>query len=175
MELNKIKFFSIFVILIFCFITHFLYDVFPSFLTSLFFPVNESIWEHMKMLVSSILIWEVILYFIFKKNNYYFENFFLNVLCTCLCGVFIFLIIYFPLYFIFGHSFFINVILLFVSIFFSVNVGFSILNKYNYNLEFFSFIAIIVIVIMFGIFTYYPPQNNLFIDPVSGEFGIILD
>lgn len=175
MELNKIKFFSIFMILIFCFITHFLYDVFPSFLTSLFFPVNESIWEHMKMLVSSILIWEVILYFIFKINNYYFENFFLNVLCTCLCSVFIFLIIYFPLYFIFGHSFFINVILLFASIFFSVNVGFSILNKYNYNLEFFSFIAIIVIVIMFGIFTYYPPQNTIFLDPVSGSYGISSD
>lgn len=175
MELNKIKNLSILIIFIFCFITHFIYEYFPSFFTSLFFPVNESIWEHMKMLISSIIIWESILYFILKKNNYHINNFFLNVLCICLCSVSIFLILYYSLYFIIGDSFIINIILLFISIFISVNIGFKILNNDNYSMELFSFICIIIIYIIFGVFTYYPPKSPLFINPISKKYGINFD
>ena len=175
MELNKIKVLSIFMIYIFCFIAHFLYVLFPSFFTSLLFPVNESVWEHMKMIVSSIMIWGIILYFIFKKNNYYFDNFFLSVLCISLCCVIIFLIMYFPLCFFFGDSFILNVILLFISIALSVNIGFRILNKEGYNLEFFAFLCIIFIFVLFGIFTYSPPKVPLFIDSRDGSYGISFD
>ena len=175
MNFNKIKIFSIIMIFVFCFISHFLYVVFPSFFTSLFFPVNESIWEHMKMLVSSIVIWELILYFIFRKNDYFFSNFILSVLSTILCSVIIFLIIYFPLCFLFGDSFILNVVLLFISIFLSVNIGFNILNKKDYNLELFSFVCIILIFILFGFFTYNPPKNPLFIDFRDGSYGINSD
>ena len=47
-----------------CFLTHFLYDLFPNALTALLFPVNESIWEHMKMLYSTIILYGIIMYFI---------------------------------------------------------------------------------------------------------------
>lgn len=175
MELNKIKNLSILIIFAFCFITHFIYDYFPSFFTSLFFPINESVWEHMKMLTSSIIIWEFILYFILRKNNYHIKNFFLNVLCVCLCSVFIFLILYYSLYPIIGDNFIINIILLFVAIFISVNIGFKILNNDNYSLELLSFIGIIIIYIIFGVFTYYPPKNTLFIDPINKKYGINFD
>lgn len=175
MDLKKIKNFSIFMIFVFCFINHFLYDFFPCFLTSVFFPVNESICEHMKMLVSSVIMWEFILFVVFKKNNYHFNNFLLNVLCTCICSVFIFLSIYFPFYYLFGDVFVLNVIFLFISIFLSVNIGFSILNKRDYNLELFSFILMIFIYVIFIIFTYYPPRSFLFVDPRNGGYGIIPD
>ena len=172
MKLNKIKKLSILIIFIFCFITHFLYDLFPSFLTSIFFPVNESVWEHMKMLVSSILIWELILLFILKKNNYYFNNFFFNVLCTCISSVIIFLTIYYPLHSLFGDHFIINIILLFISIFLSVNIGFKILNMDNFNIDFISFILIIFIYITFGVFTYNSPKYPIFMDPRDNSYGI---
>ena len=172
MEPNKIKNLSIFIIFIFCFITHFLYDLFPSFLTSIVFPVNESVWEHMKMLVSSILIWELILLFILKKNNYYFNNFFFNVLCTCISSVIIFLTIYYPLYSLFGNHFIINIIILFISIFLSVNIGFKILNMDNFNIDFISFILIIFIYIAFSVFTYNPPKYPIFMDPRDNSYGI---
>ena len=53
MDLKKVKIVSIFGMFIFCFLTHFLYNFFPNTLFSIFFPVNESIWEHMKMMSSS--------------------------------------------------------------------------------------------------------------------------
>ena len=175
MKLNSIKNFSIFIIFVFCFVAHFLYDLFPSFLTSIFFPVNESVWEHMKMLVSSIIVWEVILFFVFKKNNYYFSNFLFSVLCTCISSVLIFLIMYYPLYFLFGDHFIINIVLLFISIFISVNIGFKILNMDDFNFEFISLILIVFMYIIFGFFTYIPPKYPIFMDPRDNSFGISFD
>ena len=63
MTLKSIKVLSVFAIFLLCFITHFLYNWFPNTVFSIFFPVNESIWEHMKMMTSSILIWSVLEYF----------------------------------------------------------------------------------------------------------------
>ena len=67
MTLKKIKMVSIFGMFALCFLTHFLYNWFPNSLFSIFFPVNESIWEHMKMMTSSILIWSILEYFLYKK------------------------------------------------------------------------------------------------------------
>ena len=175
MNLNKIKNISIFMIIVLCFITHFVYDLFPSFFTSLFFPVNESVWEHMKMLFSSIVIWNFILYFIFKTNGYFFNNFFLGVLCSCVCCILLFLIMYYPMYFMFGDCFFTNVILLSISIFLSVNIEFSIFNNHKFNLDFISFMCIIIIFIIFGLFTYFPPKISIFVDPRYESSEIIFD
>lgn len=97
MDLNRFKILSIIFIFVFCFFAHFLYTFFPSFLTSIFFPVNESVWEHMKMIASSIIVWEFILFLILRKENYYFNNYILSVLCISLCSVISFLIMYFSL------------------------------------------------------------------------------
>lgn len=175
MNLIKIKNFSIFIIFVFCFVFHFLYDLFPSFLTAIFFPVNESVWEHMKMLFSSVFIWEMILFFIFKKKNYHFNNFFFSLLCTCICSVIIFLTFYYPLYLLFGDHFLLNIVLLFISIFLSVNIGFTILNTDDFNFEFVSFVLIIFIYVLFCIFTYNPPKYPIFADPRDGGYGIRFD
>ena len=39
-----------------CFIFHFAYQVLPNFITSIISPVNESIYEHFKMLFMTTLI-----------------------------------------------------------------------------------------------------------------------
>ncbi|MEG0755378.1 MAG: DUF6512 family protein [Oscillospiraceae bacterium] len=38
---------------------HFLYDFFPNVLTALIAPVNESIWEHLKLLFWPLLVWGI--------------------------------------------------------------------------------------------------------------------
>lgn len=50
---------SIFVIFSLSSIIHNLYEWFPCFLTSILAPINESIWEHNKIIISSFLIWSV--------------------------------------------------------------------------------------------------------------------
>src|SRR5690554_5587991 len=49
---------------------HFLFDIFnESVLVRLISPVNESVWEHFKIIYFPTIIWFVILYFKFNKDN----------------------------------------------------------------------------------------------------------
>ena len=56
MSIRKLKIIGVVVAFFLCFPFHFIYDSFPSFVTSIFAPVNESIWEHMKILFGSIIL-----------------------------------------------------------------------------------------------------------------------
>ena len=61
MTLKKWKVISVVGIFLFSALLHFIYDWFPNFFTSLFFPVNESIGEHNKIIVGSFLFWAIII------------------------------------------------------------------------------------------------------------------
>ncbi len=56
MNLKKILLVGLAVTVLVSFPIHFMYNWFPNVLSSIFFPVNESIWEHMKILYTSLLI-----------------------------------------------------------------------------------------------------------------------
>ena len=70
MTLKKWKVISVVGIFLFSALLHFIYDWFPNFFTSLFFPVNESIGEHNKIIVGSFLFWAIIekIYYKSKKE-----------------------------------------------------------------------------------------------------------
>jgi len=72
MTLKKLKTIDVFVIFALCFFTHSLYNLFSNGLFSIFFPVNESIWEHMKMIFSALMISGIIDYFLINVNLIYF-------------------------------------------------------------------------------------------------------
>ena len=127
MTLKRLKVVSILGMFILCFLTHFLYNWFPNALFSIFFPVNESIWEHMKMMTSSILIWSVLEYFLFKKFRINHNNFALSVFLEISLSIVIFLIIYLPIYHFTGSVFVLNLIVLFISIYFVNIISFYIL------------------------------------------------
>ena len=48
-----------------------MYELFPNFIFSILFPVNESIWEHMKLLFGSIIVSGIIqkLIIIYRKGK----------------------------------------------------------------------------------------------------------
>ena len=49
--MKKIKIIGFFIMMCLSFLSHFMYEWCDNFLFSIFFPVNESIWEHMKLLM----------------------------------------------------------------------------------------------------------------------------
>ena len=49
MNLKTAKILAIINIFLISFPSHFIYDFFPNTFTSILFPVNESIWEHLKL------------------------------------------------------------------------------------------------------------------------------
>ncbi len=173
MSLKKIKIIGVFGIFAICFISHFMYNWFPNFIFSIFFPINESIWEHIKMICTSILIWQIIEYFLLKKYRINHNNFMANCFSMAILVIPIFLIIYYPIYLLTGSLFFINLLCLFISICLVSIIGYYILSNNSLKyLNYASIIGIIFLYILFGLLTYFPLENNLFLDPLENKYGI---
>ena len=164
MKFKTIKIIGIFIIFILCFPLHFLYDAFPCFLTSVIAPINESIWEHMKLIYTSYLIWGIIEYFLLRKNQKV-NNFFLQLFLVPVFGVCIYLIIYLPLFNILGENLFISIFLLFLIIIIEQILSCILLKKEELpNQKIIGIIGIVLIYIIFGYLTYFPLDNYLFFD-----------
>ena len=147
------------------FLWHFMYDWFPCVLTSIFFPVNESIWEHMKIIFYCLLIGSVLE----KKGN----NYYLNILVKPLVGVLFYLIIFIPLYLIFGESMVISLSLMLFTYIIMELLGIKISTQEELNIKALPIIIIILISILFSILTFYPLHNFLFFDSVKLGYGIL--
>ena len=162
---SKKNIFMIIFLFLLSFLWHFMYDWFPSVLTSIFFPVNESIWEHMKIIFYCLLIGSVLE----KKGN----NYYLNILVKPLVGVLFYLIIFIPLYLIFGESMFISLSLMLFTYIIMELLGIKISKQEELNIKVLPIIIIILISILFSILTYYPLHNFLFFDSVKLGYGIL--
>ena len=84
----------------------------------------------------------------------------------------VFLILYLPLFVILSSNFIMNIICLFVAIYFVNIIGFYILISKNYHLEVFSVILSILLYIIFICFTYFPIHNFLFYDYSMSKYGV---
>mgnify|MGYP007097199692 FL=1 len=162
---SKKNIFMIIFLFLLSFLWHFMYDWFPSVLTSIFFPVNESIWEHMKIIFYCLFIGSVLE----KKGN----NYYLNILVKPLVGVLFYLIIFIPLYLIFGESMFISLSLMLFTYIIMELLGIKISKQEELNIKALPIIIIILISILFSILTFYPLHNFLFFDSVKLGYGIL--
>ena len=106
MSIRKLKIIGVVVAFFLCFPFHFIYDRFPSFVTSIFAPVNESIWEHMKILFGSIILSGVIQKIIVVSKRLEFNNICFSNFVGAISSIPIFLIIFLPIYY-----FIINIII----------------------------------------------------------------
>ena len=126
------------------------------------------------MLVSAILIWEATEFYLLKHFNINFNNFGFMVLAMCIISITVFILVYYPIYLIFPTSFIFNVICLFIAIYFSSVVGYYIMRQNHIKYGFaIGIVGILILVILFGIFTYFPIKNNLFVDPRYNKYGLI--
>lgn len=171
--MKKVKILSTIIVFILSFLCHFLYSWFPNIIFSIFFPVNESIWEHMKIIYTTFLLSGIIEYLIIKKKNIKVNNFLFSYSITGIIGIIIYLIIYLPLEKIFGHSLFLSIGLLFIIFIIMEIINYYILKKKNIQNNFKTGLIIIIFVYyLFGILTYKPLQMDIFKDPQSGLYGL---
>lgn len=173
MTLKWIKISAILGIFILCFPFHFMYDWFPNTLFSIFFPVNESIFEHMKMLFSAIVVYGIIDYFVLKFFKQKRNNFLVSLFISALLSIPVFLVIYLPFYYLIGENMVINIGFLFLTIIISQIISYFILKSDNLpKLNIVCVVGIILVYIVFGLLTYYPPINDLFFDPTNEKYGL---
>ena len=149
---------------------HFLYDwTNKSFLSALFSAVNESTWEHMKLLFFPMFIFALIQSWFFKD----FDNFWCIKLIGILAGLILIPVLFYTINGIFGKTpDFIN-----IAIFFIVAALVFILETYlfkNYyycKSPYIAFLIICFIGLLFIIFTFLTPSIALFQDPITDTYG----
>lgn len=136
-----------------------------------FSAVNESTWEHLKLLFFPMLLTTIIEFFYLEKScpNYW---------CARLFGILtaiLFTIVFFYTYTgIIGTNFaFVDISIFFVAVILGELVSYKVLvSSFDCNSSV-ALVGIILLLACFIIFTYFTPEIGLFKDPVTGLFGII--
>ena len=136
----------------------------------LFSAINESTWEHLKLIFFPMLITLIVGYFIFK-------DIFSNYICSKILGILIaisFTVIFFYTYTgIIGTNYaFLNILSFIIAVILGEYVTYKLtLNRFTCNRYFYTIILILV-TFTFLIFTFNPPKINLFKDPIYNSYGI---
>lgn len=172
--MKKIKIIGVIVTFLLTVLYHFLYEWFPNPIFEVFFPVNESIWEHMKLLYSGILTFNIIEYIIYRKKNINTNNFFTVTFLMMITSIILYLIIYLPLYDMFGENMIISISLLVIVIILEQIFSYYLLNygKENKLLNKVSIILIILGYVTLLSLTINPPRNYIFYDIVEHKYGV---
>ena len=172
-KLIKTKIIAVLGIFILSFLSHFIYNIFPNPITSIFFPVNESIFEHMKLIYTSTLLYGIIDYILLKKGKIIFQNFPLQLFLTSFLGIIFYLILYLPIRSLLGEYLPISILLLLITYIIMQILSYHILEQKEYKLlNILSVPLIIIVYIIFMILTYFPPHNIFFLDTSKNIYGI---
>ena len=154
------------------FLVHNIYHWIPNTITTIF-PVNESLFEHMKLIFLSPIISSIILYFYFKRKGYYISNYLFGLIVSIIFNVIIFYLVYLPLYYSIGQSMIMTLSIYFVTIIMSNYLYYLIIEMYdNKKLNRISFIMLIIIGFILTYFTYHPLKIDFFFDPKNQIYGI---
>ncbi len=153
---------------------HFTYDFFyESDFVAIFSAVNESTWEHLKLLFFPVFIFAIAEYFIYGKNT---PNFWTVKAISVIAGMVFITTVFYTYTGIIGTNFaFLDISIFVLSVIFTYWLSYKLFSlnlAENSSLNKFSFIIAIVILILFWVFTFYPPLINLFKDPITQGFGI---
>lgn len=140
---------------------------------AIFGSVNESVWEHLKLIFWPMFFFMIAEYFKYGNN---LPNFIPIRAFSILLGMVIIVIIFYTHTGIIGkNSFIVNIatFILAVSVayFFSHQaMSTDIFSQGIYQVS--GWILLILLISCFAIFTFAPPKLNIFRDPLSGKYGI---
>lgn len=139
-------------------------------------PINESIWEHVKLAFTPLLIWWLLGYFIYRhRENISAARWFTACAATLtICSFFIIAFYYTYTGAFAAYSLILNIALLFVSVIIAQLIGRHIYLHIQPGRFCFvtSTVLIVLFLAAFIAFTFSPPHLPLFIDPPSGTYGI---
>lgn len=173
--MNKNKHFIFLVLAIFIISSafHFMYNILPNNFIAAFFPVNESIFEHMKMIFNSYIVTFFLEYLYLRKNNNKF-NYIFRLLTSTLSCIFITMILYYPFYYLLGNNFIITMIGYIISIIISVYIANIIYKNTSYDkvIDIISLLIMLFLEFFFIYLTFNPKESQIFIDKVNNKIGI---
>lgn len=151
---------------------HFLYEwTDNSLLAAPFSGVNESTWEHMKLLFWPMLVFAAVQSIFFKER----DNFWYVKLRGILLGLSLIPLLFYTYNGVIGKSpDWINIAIFFVSAAVAYIFEARLLNSYKLSCPHkrLSIVLLIIIGAAFIVFTFATPRLGIFRDPVTGTYGI---
>lgn len=160
--------------IIFGTILHFLYKwTGENIIVASFSAVNESVWEHLKLVFYPMLLSGIIEYFFVKDiTNNYIEAKTIGIFSS-ICFI---VISFFTYTGILGTNFlFLDILIFIISILLGEFISYKFMkrpNESNKNTKILATVIMIFLLLCFIVFTYITPEVNLFRDPITGTYGI---
>ena len=153
-------------------ILHFLYDWLGNTVwVAPFSGVNESTWEHMKLLFWPMFIYAIVQSFFFRDR----EDFWCVKLRGILLGIVLIPIIFYTYNGVVGQSpDWINIAIFFVSAAIAYIYETRLFNAETTRcgLRGTAFLALCAVALLFVTFTFATPELGIFKDPLTGTYGI---
>lgn len=151
---------------------HFLFDwTGGNIVVALFSAVNESIWEHMKLLFYPMVLFALIEYFAWGRGTPSFW-------CVKSIGILMGIVLIPVLYYTYTGILGINADWFNIAIFFLVAMFIFWFETKLFQKEvtcripdWWAIVLLCLLVVAFTVFTYRPPHIPLFQDPVTGTYG----
>ncbi len=154
---------------------HFLYDITGQTpVVGIFSPVNESIWEHSKMVLWPAILWWLLYYYLQGKafgidQNSWFTAAFFSLLTTLATMPLV--------YYFYTEAFgvellWVDILILLLAVSLGQLLGLHIYRHTKGIPSIFVLLLFACVILLFIWFTFAPPQIPLFQDPVTGQYGI---
>ena len=151
---------------------HFLYDwTGGSILVVPFSGINESTWEHMKLLFWPLFLFALVQRFFYKDH----ENYWCVKLAEILLGLVLIPVLFYTYNGVFGKSSdWINIVIFYISALLVFLFEWWAFKNDHLQCKYpqLAFTAISLIGVLFVVFTFVPPQIPRFQDPLTGTYGV---
>jgi hypothetical protein len=165
------------VIIVISSIMHFVYEWSGKLvLVGIFAPVNESVWEHLKMAFWPMLLWWFIGYILYhKKSEFSTSKWIISGSMALIATLIIITSFYYAYTGAFGFkSLFLDVFSLLLSV-----VASQILAAHVYRFakqdgfrKYLALFAVLLLIVAFTLFTFITPHYPIFKDSLTGKYGI---
>lgn len=152
---------------------HFTYEISgKNIIVGVISAVNESVWEHLKILVMPMFIVAIYEYIILNDNR---DNFFIALVSRIITGMLLIITIYYTYTTLIGKSIDgINITIFYISTFIAQVVWYLVISKKTISreLDIVSLVVSLIILMLFIVFTFVTPKLGLFKDNSNNTYGI---
>ena len=148
-------------------LSHFVYEwTGKPYLIGLFFPVNESTWEHLKLLFFPSLIYFAVLFFTLKEKP---VNYAPAVAVSLFAGMLSIVVMFYTYQGVLGRNIdFLNILIYFLGVIVTLFVMQRIIKKEAFSSGFANIISLLYLfltAILFIAFSFNPPSLGIFLPP----------
>lgn len=158
---------AFFIISIIGTLSHFVYEwTGKPYLIGLFFPVNESTWEHLKLLFFPSLIYFAVVYFTLKEKP---KNYISATAISIIAGMVSIVVMFYTYQGVLGRNIdFLNILIYFFGVIVTVYIMQRILKTQSYSsgtANVISLFFLLLTAILFVSFSFNPPSLGIFLPP----------